>query len=340
MINVFAISISAAVIGLSCAYYYGGWRALFIASVLALMEITLSFDNAIVNASILKDMERKWQQRFLTWGIIIAVFGMRLIFPIILVAFATSLSAYAVVELALHHPELYQKHLLESHATIAAFGGMFLLMVFLGFMFDSDRKLHWLGVLEERIGKIGALESMEVVTALIILLFFQNIVPHDERLTILISGTIGICTYVIIHSLASYMNKFYLKPVPGQIVKRAGFTSFLYLEVLDASFSFDGVIGAFAISNEIVIIMIGLGIGAFFVRSLTILLVQKQVLDDYVYLEHGAHYALGALAFIMLISIHYKIPEVFIGTIGLVIILCSFKSSLTYLKQQKMFKRD
>jgi hypothetical protein len=333
MINIFGISIIAAVAGLTGAYYYDGWHGLAIAAILSLLEISLSFDNAIVNASILKDMEPKWRRRFLTWGILIAVFGMRLVFPILLVAFATGLSSPAVIDLALNNPLQYQEHLLASHATIASFGGMFLLMVFLGFILNAHRKLFWLGKLEETLGKIGMLESMEVIMALLLLVGLQSFLPEAERHGVLIAGIAGISTYVIIHSLANFMNTYY-KPI-DPLVKRVGITSFLYLEVLDASFSFDGVIGAFAISNEIVIIMIGLGIGAFFVRSLTIFLVEKHTLQNYVFLEHGAHYALGVLALLMLISIKYKIPEIVIGTVGLVIILCSFKSSLTYLKEHK-----
>ena len=88
---------------------------------------------------------------------------------------------------------------------------------------------------------------------------------------------------------------------------------FLYLEVLDASFSFDGVIGAFAITNDIVLMALGLGIGAMYVRSLTVYLVRQGTLDDYVYLEHGAHYAIGALAVILLVTIQYEINEVITG---------------------------
>ena len=97
------------------------------------------------------------------------------------------------------------------------------------------------------------------------------------------------------------------KAGPSQLAKatgKAGFFLFLYLEVLDASFSFDGVIGAFAITTDPILIALGLGlIGAMFVRSLTVFLVRKGTLADYVYLEHGAHWAIGALAVILLVGI-------------------------------------
>ena len=111
---------------------------------------------------------------------------------------------------------------------------------------------------------------------------------------------------------------------------------FLYLEVLDASFSFDGVIGAFAITNDIVLMALGLGIGALYVRSLTVYLVRKGTLDDYVYLEHGAHYAIGALAVILLVTIQYEISELITGLIGVVLIGWSFWSSVRRNKREAM----
>lgn len=108
----------------------------------------------------------------------------------------------------------------------------------------------------------------------------------------------------------------------------AGFMSFLYLEVLDASFSFDSVIGAFAITKDVVLIAIGLGIGALWVRSLTLFMVRKRVLHAYRYLEHGAHYTIGLLAGILLLSVFVHIPEVVAGVTGLTIIGLSIWSSV------------
>ena len=89
----------------------------------------------------------------------------------------------------------------------------------------------------------------------------------------------------------------------------SGFGMFLYLEVLDASFSFDGVVGAFALSTDLFVIMTGLSIGAFFVRGLTLYLVEKQTLNQFIFLEHGAFYALGALALFMLLDPFFHFSE-------------------------------
>jgi hypothetical protein len=118
---------------------------------------------------------------------------------------------------------------------------------------------------------------------------------------------------------------------PGQLVQQAGkaaFFLFLYLEVLDASFSFDGVIGAFAITSDPIVTAIGLGIGAMYIRSLTIYLVNKGTLGDYVYLTHGAHWAIGALAALLLVSMKHEVPEVVTGLIGVGFIAAAFGSSL------------
>jgi len=325
------LSSLAGVGGLAAAYYYAGWSGFLLTAILAVLEISLSIENAIVNAVVLKDMSHKWRERFLTWGILIAVFGMRLLFPVSLVAGMTGLSFYAVLDFALENPVKYEEYLNAAHGTISAFGGMFLLMVFLEFITDNKRKIHWLGVLERKVAQIGNLEAIEVTMALLILLCLQSFVAPDKRAAILVAGIAGLVIYAFVHSLANYLNhRFGNKS--GAKLKGAGLVSFLYLEFLDASFSFDGVIGAFAITKDIVLITLGLGIGAFFVRSITIILVRKKALQKYIYLEHGAYYALGILATLMLLGIYIDIPEVMIGCVGIVVIGAAYLTSILRLR--------
>lgn len=331
MLKFFYVSATATAVGLATALYYASWEGMLLTAILSVLEVCLSFENAIVNASVLKDMTAKWRQRFLTWGIIIAVFGMRLVFPLVLVSTMTELNPLQVLDLALEKPDEYAAYLHASHATISAFGGMFLLMVFLEFLFDHKREIHWLGMIERQIAKLGNVEAIGIVLALMVLLFVQSLVDVGERASILVAGVWGLSIYVFIHGLASSMNKT-MQAKSGRAIKRAGAMSFIYLELLDASFSFDGVIGAFAITKDIVIIMLGLGIGAFFVRSLTIMLVQKGTLLKYVFLEHGAYYALGSLSIMMLCGIYYEIPEFAIAGVGAVVILLAFVTSYKQLK--------
>ena len=326
----FRLSFIITAICLAIALYWGGIMGAFIALILGVLEVSLSFDNAVVNASILKRMDARWQQYFLTWGILIAVFGMRLLFPILIVAVATGIDFYGVANMALHDPNTYAQHLNESHVQIAAFGGMFLLMVFFSFIFDEGRELHWLGYLEKKLASFGKLESIEIILALGLLLISQNWLPETIQLDALVAGVAGVILFVIVDSLATLFEDEEEGEEVSEIIKKGSVMSFLYLEVLDASFSFDGVIGAFAITQDVIIIMLGLAIGAMFVRSLTVYLVRKGTLDEYVFLEHGAHYAIGSLAGIMLISMTHHISEIITGSVGAVLIGLSVLSSILY----------
>jgi len=336
----FRFSIFVTILCLGLAFLWGqksiegGVAAVALALLLGIMEVSLSFDNAVVNASVLKEMGHQWRQIFLTVGILIAVFGMRLLFPIIVVAVATGQGAIEVGQMALNMPEVYSQHLTDAHAGIASFGGMFLLLVFLSFLFDEGKELHWLGKIEELLSRLGKLDSVGIVVALGALLFAQAFLPLDAttRLSVVVAGIGGVFLYVVVDSLGGFFEEEEESGAVGDIAKRSGVMGFLYLEVLDASFSFDGVIGAFAVTRDVVIIMLGLAIGAMFVRSLTVYLVEKGTLDEYVFLEHGAHYAIGALAVIMFGSIVWHISEVVTGLIGVGFIVAALVSSLIYKK--------
>ena len=321
-------------------------KALAITSILAIMEVSLSFDNAVVNASVLKHWNHFWRTLFLTVGILIAVFGMRLVFPLLIVGVTADMSMVEVAKMALNDPKTYSVKLMEHHAEIAAFGGMFLLLVFLNFLFDDEKDTHWFHWLESKLADLGSIQAISVFLSLCALLLMASFVAETSRLVVVMAGIWGIVIYVGVQVIGHLLEggsheddegeqQSNGAPVTGTIVK-GGIGGFLYLEVLDASFSFDGVIGAFAITNDVVIIMLGLAIGAIFVRSMTVYLVEKGTLDAYVFLEHGAHYAIGALAFIMLASgTGLHVPEVVTGLIGIAFIVWAVLSSISYSKKQE-----
>jgi hypothetical protein len=343
--RIFAASGVISLAAIIVAYFYGGWKAAGLTLILGILEITLSFDNAVVNAKVLERMSEKWQQIFLTVGIIIAVFGMRLVFPLLVVGITAHLNPAEAVRLAfekgpLSDPNSYASLLQAAHPQIAAFGGMFLLLLFLDWTFE-EREITWLTWLERPLAKIGKLDQLSVIVAGIVLYLFAEIVA-EKPATIFAAGILGILSYLAVNGLGGLFENYEESQEeefeqkrhggPSQLAKatgKAGFFLFLYLEVLDASFSFDGVIGAFAITPDPIIIALGLGlIGALFVRSLTVFLVRKGTLNDYVYLEHGAHWAIGALAIILLISIGVEVNEVVTGLVGLVLIGAAFVSSI------------
>lgn len=320
--------------------------ALSITAILAVMEISLSFDNAVVNASVLKHWDKFWKMIFLTVGILIAVFGMRLVFPIVIVAVTADMGMMDVVNLALYNPTEYSAKLMAHHAEISAFGGMFLMLVFLNFLFD-DQDVHWFDWLESRLSKLGKVDAMSVFVALVILMISLTWVNAEQKAAVLIAGVWGILVYLGVQVISGLLEGDLEEAEEemedgiasngsaanvGSAVMKGGIAGFLYLEVLDASFSFDGVIGAFAITNDVIIIMLGLAIGAMFVRSMTIYLVDKGTLDEFIYLEHGAHYAIGALAIIMLLSMKFHVPEIVTGLIGIAFIGWAIIASLKYRK--------
>ncbi len=339
----FGWSIFITVICMAVAGYWGYQlngvsgmvTAVSIATILGIMEVSLSFDNAVVNASVLKNWDEYWQKLFLGVGIIIAVFGMRLVFPLAIVAVAADLNFAQVWQMALNNPAEYSAHLTAHHAEVAAFGGMFLLLVFLNFLLDHEKEVHWLGHFEQKLGALGKVSSISVMVALGTLMASMSMIEEGQQLVVLIAGLWGVLVYVGVDMISSLLEKEEEGGSNvGDMVKRGGIGGFLYLEVLDASFSFDGVIGAFAITNDVVIIMLGLAVGAMFVRSMTIYLVKQGTLDKFRYLEHGAHYAIGILALIMLASMKFHVPEIFTGLIGVAFILASLWSSQRHKKQQ------
>ena len=327
-------------------YSHGGMGGLIttlsITAILAVMEISLSFDNAVVNASVLKGWDEFWKKIFLTVGILIAVFGMRLVFPIVIVAVTADLGMMQVSDLALNNPEEYSARLMAHHAEISAFGGIFLLLVFLNFIFD-EKEVHWFNWLESRLAKLGKVDAMSVFVALIVLMISVSWAAAEQASAVLIAGVWGILVYLGVQVVSGMLEGDLEEELDAEgnrtgeatsAIMKGGIIGFLYLEVLDASFSFDGVIGAFAITNDVIVIMLGLAIGAMFVRSMTIFLVDKGTLDEFIYLEHGAHYAIGALAVIMLLSVKFHVPELITGLIGIAFIGFALWASLKHRKQQ------
>ena len=306
----------------------GALNAVFICAVLGVMEVSLSFDNAVVNASILGTMGEVWRRRFLTWGVLIAVFGMRLVFPLLIVGVTAHLNPSEAVTLAATRPDDYARMLAAAHVGISGFGGAFLMMVGLKFFFDEDKEIHWIAFVERRLQFCARLEAFEVAVVLLVLYAVSRLLPDQEALTFLIAGAFGLVAYIAVEAIGTLLEKGDGEATMS--AARAGLGAFLYLEMLDASFSFDGVIGAFALSTNLFIIALGLGIGAMFVRSLTVMLVEKGALSEYRYLEHGAFWAILALAGLMFAQVRWHIPEAITGLVGAGLIGLALLSSILH----------
>jgi len=303
---------------------------LWVVVVLSILEVSLSFDNAVINASVLEDMDEVWQKRFLTWGMVIAVFGMRIVFPLAIVAIAAGLGPVEAVNLSLNEPRRYEEIVSSAHVGIAGFGGAFLAMVGLSFFFDGEKTVHWVRWIEEKLALVSSIKAAEIALLLLSLYLISLLLPKEEALTFIVAGTLGLVTFIAVEALGTILEMREAALAAQGAVVRSGMGGFLYLNILDASFSFDGVIGAFALSNNMIVIALGLSIGAMFVRSMTIMLVQKGTLAEYRYLEHGAFWAIIALGAIMLLSARFHIPEAITGLIGALLIAVSLWWSVRY----------
>lgn len=309
---------------------YGGISSLWLFAVLAILEVTFSFDNAVINSRILARMSDLWVKLFLTVGIFIAVFVVRFALPIIVVQLATGLGFAEVLELAFSNPERYGEEVHRAAPVIEAFGGTFLLMLGISYFLDREKVVHWLAPIERMLATAGKIRFIKLIVMGLVVAFMYLTIEPDLRNTVLFSGLLGILLQFGLHSLSIFFEK--TMNAGKNVTKQVGwaaFASFMYLEVLDASFSFDGVIGAFAITTSVLLIVAGLGVGAFWVRSMTIYLLRAGTLAKYRYLEHGAHWAILALGLVMLAKLyHLELPEVVTGSLGLVFIMTAVVTSI------------
>ena len=305
---------------------------LMVGTVLAALEIALSFDNAIVNANKLEDMTPVWRRRFLTWGILIAVFGMRIVFPLAIVAIFAWINPFAAMHLALSDPEEYSRIIGHAHGPISAFGGTFLMMVALKFFIDEKKSVDWIGILERRLRMCGSIRGFEIALVLVVVMLVCRALPAEEQAAFLTSAIMGLLVFTMVDGLGTYLDN--MAGTTAEIGAKGGLGAFLYLEVLDASFSFDGVIGAFALTTNILLIAIGLGIGAMYVRSMTIMLVERGTLAEFRYLEHGAFYSIFALSVVMFLQSLLHVHELITGGVGMALIGVAFYASIIHNRRE------
>lgn len=299
---------------------------LLIGLTLTLLEISLSFDNAVVNANKLKFMTPLWQRRFLTWGILIAVFGMRVVFPIVIVSVAAGIGPIDATILAATQPATYSQIMHDAHVSVAAFGGTYLMMVALSFFIDTEKNVDWIRFFECRLRSWADLRAIEVVFVLCLIVGFTFAQTDGHEAEFLFASVLGLLAFLLVDVLGEVLDK----GQTNKAIASGGFGAFLYLEVLDASFSFDGVIGAFALTNNMFLIAIGLGVGAFYVRSMTIMLVERDTLSQLRFLEHGAFYSVLALSVIMLTQSIVTVPEYVTGPLSIAFIALATVSSVRY----------
>jgi len=343
----FATIAAAFVLGLVAVYSVltGNMQALLIVALLAVLEVSLSFDNALVNATYVGRLSSEWQQRFLRWGILIAVVGMRLLFPIAVVSLSGLISPLRVVVMAFTDPHAYANHLQHAHVPLVVFGGVYLLQIFLTFMLNAEEKeatwLKWLEKPLERIGEKSGKPALIVFAGASITVAVLSAAWSNHLTAVLIAGV----SSIILYQTVSWIGGKFDEDEDGDaeddsntgkaltnLTGKAAFFTFCYLELQDAMFSFDGVMGAFAFTLIVALIMAGLCIGALYVRSMTIHLVDTGALAEFPYLGNGAFWAIGALPFAM----WFGFPDLVTGGISVFLIGAALLHSV-YDKRRGVF---
>jgi hypothetical protein len=335
----------AHVVAIACligAYLVDGLHGLTVAALLGVLEVAVSFDNAIVNATVLARMSQFWQRLFLTVGIVIAAIGMRLLVPLAIVSVGARISPASAIDLAYSNPAQYRDVLIAAQPGIAAFGGAFLLMIFFGFVFE-EREETWIGWIERPLRKMGRLPRVGELLVLAFALIAAGTAHDGQALKVMVGTVAGLASFLLVNGtgqlIAQQADADGASRPRSTVHGRAAFFLFCYLELLDATFSFDSVMGAFSVTLDIALITIGLAIGAAYIRALTVYVVRRGTLEEYRYLEHGAYYAIGMLALLLMVEVWHDVPDVLTAGAGAAMIIAAVASSLAARKRQERAER-
>lgn len=278
------------------------FESLIIIVGLIVFEIVSSVDNAIVNAHVLQNMSEKFRKIFLFWGILIAVFLVRGLLPFAIIWIANpGLSIVELWNVAFSSSGEIEKYLDASKPLLLIGGGLYLFLVFLSWLFLEEKKYSFF--LERFIHRQSMwfyfISSMLFTTVL----YFSI----RENSFLGLAASIGSTAFFLTDGFKKNAEDKEKELMSEKSLSMSGWSKILYLEVLDTSFSIDGVIGAFAFTLSIPLILIGNGIGAFVVRELT--LKGIHVIGRYAYLKNGAMYSIGILGVMMILeSFHIEFP--------------------------------
>lgn len=260
---------------------------------LSLFEIITSIDNAIINAEVLSTMGQKARRWFLTWGIFIAVFLMRGLLPLLIVFFTNpSIGIMGALTATFSNDPHVVEAIEKSSPLLLLGGGVFLIFLFFHWLFLEPK--HF-GLRGENFFQAQGAWFFAVVSIILSVIVWLAL---KENPLLAFSAVLGSTSFFIIHGFRQYAETQEKKLLQGGTSGMSDLGKVMYLEVLDASFSIDGVIGAFAFTMSVPLILIGNGLGAIVLRQLTISNIDR--IKKYKYLKNGAMYSILALGVIML----------------------------------------
>lgn len=281
---------------------------------LIVFEVISSVDNAIVNAHVLKTVPEKYRKFFLLWGLLLAVFVMRGVLPFVIVWIANAgISFNELVHLVFSDPALMEESLEHSKPLLLLGGGVYLFFVFLAWLFLEEKKYAFF--VEHFIHKQSV--WFYAISSIFITLVVYLSVKIDPLLAL--AASIGASAFFLTDGFRHNAEQKE-KELHGSSM--SAWSKLLYLEVLDASFSIDGVIGAFAFTMSVPLILIGNGIGAFVVREVTIKGINT--ISKFAYLKNGAMYSIGMLGALMVLESFGKEFDFWVAPVNTVILLVVF----------------
>jgi len=279
---------------------------------LVIFEVVCSIDNAIVNAKVLRTVSAKAKKWFLTWGLFFAVFVVRGLLPWIIVwAVNPHLGPIGALTASFSSDPMIAHSIEKSVPILFMTGGVFLLLLFFSWLFLENENYCIRG--EYFFYRKGF--WFNSIASLILLFLTFVTIKIDPNMTL--GAAIGSTVFFITHGFRERA-----KSMEDGLTtsKHSDFSKLLFLEVLDTNFSIDGVLGAFAFTLSIPIILLGNGFGAVIVRQLTVGNIDR--IKKYRYLENGAMYSIFFLGFFMIIEsfgvpVPKFLPPIFtIGTIS------------------------
>lgn len=268
---------------------------------LSLFETISSVDNAIINAEVLSTMGERAKKWFLSWGMLFAVFVVRGILPFAIVwSFNSSLTFGQVLSAAWSSDPLVKESIEKSAPILLVAGGVFLVFLFLHWLFLEDKKLGL-----PRAEKFFMSKGIWFYAFVSVLLTLITYFALKENSLMALGAVVGSSLFFITHGFKQNAEAQERKLLGSA---QSDLSKLFFLEIIDTTFSIDGVLGAFAFTLSVPLILLGNGLGAFLVRGMTMRNIEN--IKKYVYLKNGAMYSILVLGIIMIMhSFGFKIPE-------------------------------
>ena len=294
---------------------------------LALFEIVSSIDNAVINADVLSTMSLKSRKWFMLWGIIFAVFVVRGLLPFIIVyTLNPSLGFWGVIHATLIGDQAVIQAIEASAPPLLAGGGMFLIFLFFHWLFLEPK--HY-GLSGERYIQRKAIWFYAVISILLSAVIWFSIKINPAMA---FGAAMGSTAFFIVHGFKQNAELREREMIRN--LRMSDWSKIMYPEVIEMTFSIDGVLGAFAFTLLVPLILIGNGVGAIVVRQITVSNIEN--VKKYKYLKNGAMYSVAFLGIIMLMdAFGAHIPSYVSPVITVLIVAYFFIKSKRELAKEK-----